>query len=91
VKDFYSLALPFAREEKVRPPFSHARHRPSNPTFPSFEERYLLKPACLAVYPMYKGLAQLVGMAKLEGPQTIAAHSSATRRIRELRLFLHSL
>jgi 2,3-bisphosphoglycerate-independent phosphoglycerate mutase len=42
------------------------------PHIPTFEERYQLKPACLAVYPMYKGLAQLVGMAKLEGPQTIA-------------------
>src|SRR5439155_24634186 len=39
---------------------------------PLFEERYKLKPACIAVYPMYKGLAQLVGMTKLEGPQTIA-------------------
>src|ERR1700752_367681 len=41
------------------------------PHIPLFEERYQLKPACIAVYPMYKGLAQLVGMAKLEGPQTI--------------------
>ncbi len=37
----------------------------------TFEERYKMKPACLAVYPMYKGLAQLVGMTKVEGPQTI--------------------
>lgn len=42
------------------------------PQIPTFEERYGLKPACLAVYPMYKGLAQLVGMKKIEGPQTIA-------------------
>jgi 2,3-bisphosphoglycerate-independent phosphoglycerate mutase len=42
------------------------------PAIPTFEERYGLKPACLAVYPMYKGLAQLVGMTKIEGPQTIA-------------------
>src|SRR5256714_14893041 len=42
------------------------------PAIPTFEERYKLKPACIAVYPMYKGLAQLVGMTKLEGPQTIA-------------------
>ncbi len=42
------------------------------PEIPLFEERYKLKPVCLAVYPMYKGLAQLVGMKKIEGPQTIA-------------------
>jgi len=42
------------------------------PEIPLFEKRYELRPACIAVYPMYKGLAQLVGMAKLEGPQTIA-------------------
>jgi 2,3-bisphosphoglycerate-independent phosphoglycerate mutase len=42
------------------------------PEIPAFADRYGLKPACLAVYPMYKGLAQLVGMTKIEGPQTIA-------------------
>jgi 2,3-bisphosphoglycerate-independent phosphoglycerate mutase len=42
------------------------------PEIPLFEERYKLRPACLAVYPMYKGLAQLVGMKKIEGPMTIA-------------------
>jgi len=42
------------------------------PEIPLFADRYKLRPACLAVYPMYKGLAQLVGMKKIEGPQTIA-------------------
>ena len=42
------------------------------PAIPTFQQRYGLRPACLAVYPMYKGLAQLVGMTKIEGPQTIA-------------------
>jgi len=37
-----------------------------------FAERYGLRAGCIAAYPMYKGLAQLVGMTKLEGPQTIA-------------------
>jgi 2,3-bisphosphoglycerate-independent phosphoglycerate mutase len=42
------------------------------PAIPTFQERYGLKAGCIAVYPMYKGLAQLVGMTKLEGCQTIA-------------------
>ena len=41
------------------------------PKIPTFDERYKLRAAALAVYPMYKGLAQLVGMTKIEGPQTI--------------------
>ena len=42
------------------------------PKIPTFMERYGMRACCLAVYPMYKGLAQLVGMTKLEGPQSIA-------------------
>jgi 2,3-bisphosphoglycerate-independent phosphoglycerate mutase len=59
-----------------------ARKKPANgfllrgiahqPAIPTFQQRYHLRAGCLAVYPMYKGLAQLVGMTKLEGPQTIA-------------------
>lgn len=36
------------------------------PHFPSFEEVYQLRAACIASYPMYKGLASLVGMDVLE-------------------------
>jgi len=32
------------------------------PEIPGFAERYLLKAACVATYPMYRGLAKLVGM-----------------------------
>src|ERR1035438_10188929 len=38
---------------------------------PLFEDRYGLKAAAIAIYPMYKGLAQLVGMKKVEGPNTV--------------------
>jgi 2,3-bisphosphoglycerate-independent phosphoglycerate mutase len=71
IKDFYKLALPLLARKKPANGFL-MRGIAHQPHIPLFEERYLLKPACLAVYPMYKGLAQLVGMAKLEGPQTIA-------------------
>ncbi len=70
IADFYKAALPVLAKEKPANGFL-MRGIAHQPHIPLFEERYLLKPACLAVYPMYKGLAQLVGMEKLEGAQTI--------------------
>jgi 2,3-bisphosphoglycerate-independent phosphoglycerate mutase len=72
IKEFYKLALPLIAKRKPANGFL-MRGIAHQPNIPTFQERYQLKPACIAVYPMYKGLAQLVGMAKLEGPQTIAA------------------
>ncbi len=71
VAQFYKQALPVIAKEKPANGFL-MRGIAHQPEIPLFEERYRLKPACLAVYPMYKGLAQLVGMTKIEGPQTIA-------------------
>jgi 2,3-bisphosphoglycerate-independent phosphoglycerate mutase len=71
VKQFYKLALPVIAKCKPANGFL-MRGIAHQPHIPTFEERYQLKPACIAVYPMYKGLAQLVGMTKLEGTQTIA-------------------
>ncbi|MSU59625.1 MAG: 2,3-bisphosphoglycerate-independent phosphoglycerate mutase [Pedosphaera sp.] len=68
---FYKAALPILAKEKPANGFL-MRGIAHQPQIPLFEERYRLKPACLAVYPMYKGLSQLVGMKKIEGPQTIA-------------------
>ncbi|MCU0782450.1 MAG: 2,3-bisphosphoglycerate-independent phosphoglycerate mutase [Verrucomicrobia bacterium] len=71
IADFYKAALPIIAKEKPANGFL-MRGIAHQPEIPLFEDRYKLKPACLAVYPMYKGLAQLVGMKKIEGPQTIA-------------------
>ncbi len=71
IAEFYKLALPILAKEKPANGFL-MRGIAHQPEIPLFEDRYKLKPACLAVYPMYKGLAQLVGMKKIEGPQTIA-------------------
>jgi 2,3-bisphosphoglycerate-independent phosphoglycerate mutase len=70
VADFYKAALPIIASQKPANGFL-MRGIAHQPEIPLFEERYRLKPAALAVYPMYKGLAQLVGMKKIEGPQTI--------------------
>ena len=70
IGDFYKLARPIIAGEKPANGFL-MRGIAHQPHLPLFEERYKLRPAALAVYPMYKGLAQLVGMKKIEGPQTI--------------------
>ncbi|MFO1475236.1 MAG: 2,3-bisphosphoglycerate-independent phosphoglycerate mutase [Verrucomicrobiota bacterium] len=70
IADFYKAALPIIAKEHPANGFL-MRGIAHQPDIPLFQDRYLLKPACLAVYPMYKGLAQLVGMKKIEGPQTI--------------------
>ncbi len=43
----------------------------ARPALPSYEEVYGLHAAAIAVYPMYKGLAQLVGMNIVGSPQTL--------------------
>jgi len=70
VADFYAAALPLLAGKKPANGFL-MRGIAHQPALPLFADRYRLKAACIAVYPMYKGLAQLVGMTKLEGPQTI--------------------
>ncbi len=71
VADFYKAALPVLASKKPANGFL-MRGIAHQPDIPLFKDRYGMRPACIAVYPMYKGLAQLVGMAKLEGAQTIA-------------------
>jgi 2,3-bisphosphoglycerate-independent phosphoglycerate mutase len=70
IAEFYKVAQPVIAKEKPANGFL-MRGIAHQPDIPLFEARYRLRPAALAVYPMYKGLAQLVGMRKIEGPQTI--------------------
>jgi 2,3-bisphosphoglycerate-independent phosphoglycerate mutase len=71
IGEFYAAALPLLAKKQPANGFL-MRGIAHQPEIPLFVDRYQLRPACIAVYPMYKGLAQLVGMTKLEGPQTIA-------------------
>ncbi len=43
----------------------------AKPDMPSFEDVYGLRAAAIAVYPMYKGLAHLVGMKIIGAAQTL--------------------
>ncbi len=70
IAEFYQVALPLLAAQKPANGFL-MRGIAHQPHIPRFQERYRLRAAALAVYPMYKGLAQLVGMTKLEGPQTL--------------------
>jgi 2,3-bisphosphoglycerate-independent phosphoglycerate mutase len=50
------------------------------PGLPSFEDVYKLKAAAVAVYPMYKGLASLVGMRLIHGLANLEDQLQALRR-----------
>ena len=70
IAEVYKVAQPVIAKEKPANGFL-MRGIAHQPDIALFEARYRLRPAALAVYPMYKGLAQHVGMKKIEGPQTI--------------------
>ena len=50
------------------------------PDIPSIPEIYKLKPAVIAIYPMYRGLAKLVGMQVLPGGESITEQLNSLRR-----------
>jgi len=83
VNQFYAQALPLLRKEKPANGFL-LRGIAHSPKIPTFQQRYGLNGAALAVYPMYKGLAQLVGMKPVPlAGETIADQFYAYLRHRE--------
>ncbi|MFN8005485.1 MAG: 2,3-bisphosphoglycerate-independent phosphoglycerate mutase [Terriglobia bacterium] len=68
--EFYKKALPLIAKEHPANGFL-LRGIAHSPSIPSFEARFGLKAGAIAVYPMYKGLAQLIGMTKLEGTNSV--------------------
>jgi 2,3-bisphosphoglycerate-independent phosphoglycerate mutase len=64
----------------------------SKPSIPSYEEVYGLRAAAIAVYPMYKGLAQLVGMDILGHAKTLDEQMEVlAQKLGQVRLLLHPL
>ncbi len=51
------------------------------PGLPSFQEIFKLNAAALAVYPMYKGLASLVGMTLIQGLTDLDSQLEALRNV----------
>ena len=51
------------------------------PHWPTFAERYKLKPAAVAGYPMYRGVARLVGMEVAAEPTTAADICAETAKL----------
>ena len=60
----------------------------SLPTIPPLAERFRLRPVCVATYPMYRGLARLVGMETPPAPATLGDFPAAVRAAREGHDFL---
>src|SRR5205823_9816758 len=51
----------------------------SHRELPSMQQRYGLTPAAVAIYPMYRGIARLVGMEVLPKPDDLAAQVAQLR------------
>ncbi len=52
----------------------------TSPSLPSLGQTWNLRPACAASYPMYKGLAHIVGMTILDTGDTFAGQIAAVER-----------
>ena len=65
IAGFYRQAMPLLADDFPANGFL-LRGIGSLPRIPGFEERFQLKAAAIARYPMYRGLAQLIGMRTLK-------------------------
>ncbi|EKF49301.1 cofactor-independent phosphoglycerate mutase [Thermosipho africanus H17ap60334] len=61
--------------------FALLRGFSKHPDMPKFGDVFKLKPAAVAVYPMYKGLAKLVGMEVVEAGQTIEDEFNTVKKL----------
>lgn len=79
-KEFLKQAKQILKNEK-KANFHTMRGFASRPDLPSYEEVYGLKAAAIAVYPMYKGLARLVGMEIIGNATTLDEQMSTLKSV----------
>jgi 2,3-bisphosphoglycerate-independent phosphoglycerate mutase len=79
VNDFYKQALPLIQHEHPANGFL-LRGIAHQPRIADFRERYGLRAAAIATYPMYRGLAQLVGMTKIPCGETVESEFQAAAK-----------
>ncbi|MHC4984618.1 MAG: 2,3-bisphosphoglycerate-independent phosphoglycerate mutase, partial [Planctomycetota bacterium] len=60
------------------------------PNWPTFAERFKLSPAAVAGYPMYRGVARLVGMEVVSEPTTAQAVAAETAQALHTHTFVFS-
>lgn len=76
---FIELAAAALKDED-RANFVLLRGLAQPPSIPSMRDRFKLTPACIAAYPMYRGLAKLVGMDVLETGSTWESEVTTLRK-----------
>jgi len=69
-KEFYSQAVKILKDQPKANGCT-MRGFSKKPDMPTFEEAYGLKAGAIAVYPMYRGLASLVGMETVGSPKSL--------------------
>ena len=91
--EFWRQARKILRRPAARPTSRRCVALPASPTCRRYEEVYGLRAAAIAVYPMYKGLARLVGMTDRR-PAADAGRNRSTclaRALEGLRFLLRAL
>jgi 2,3-bisphosphoglycerate-independent phosphoglycerate mutase len=78
-KEFLSHARRILADEP-KANFHTMRGFAVKPQLPTYEEAYGLNAAAIAVYPMYKGLARLVGMEIVDSPQNLDEQVALVQR-----------
>jgi 2,3-bisphosphoglycerate-independent phosphoglycerate mutase len=69
--DLFNQWIDQARKILAKEPKANAltlRGFATDPALPSYKQMYNVRAACVAVYPMYRGVAQLVGMDLIDFP-----------------------